>query len=182
VPRHKVLVILILASLAVAAAIPAGAQARRSLTGPGYKTYVPSGWHIKRAKSSGWSLKVASAPHSASALQVRIGTIGVVTLQKRLKVKALPSSPTDLVQALVPLPPGAVNVQVVAQPQVTTLSGAVGGFLALHYQVGNEGTAMSLTAIRRGNRVYLLDVLGGDGLSVLGTPAIDVVNKGWRWT
>lgn len=181
-PRHKVLVILILASFAVAAAIPAGAQARRSIVGPGYKTYVPSGWKVKRQKVRGWSIKVAAAPHSGNALEVRIGTIGVRTLQKLLKVKTLPANPTELVQALVPLPPGAINVQVAAQPQVTTLAGAVGGALALHYQVGRTGTAMSLTAIRRGNRVYLLDVLGGDGLSVLGTPAITMVNDGWRWT
>jgi hypothetical protein len=181
-PRHKLLVIIILASLAAAAAIPAGAQARRSVTGPGYKTYVPSGWKVKREKSSGWNIKLASAAHSGNALVVRIGTIGVRTLEKRLKVKALPSSPTDLVQVLVPLPAGAANVQVTAQPQVTTLAGAVGGFLALHYQLGSTGAVMSLTAIRRGNRVYLLDIQGGDGLSVLGTPAIDVVNKGWRWT
>jgi hypothetical protein len=182
VPRHKVLVILILASLAAAAAIPAGAQARRSVTGPGYKTYVPSGWKVKRETAGSWRIKVASAPHSGNALEVRIGTIGVRSLQKRLKVKALPADPTQLVQALVPLPPGAANVQVAAQPQVTTLAGAVGGYIGIHYQLGRTGTAMSLTAIRRGNRVYLLDILGGDGLSVLGGPAIALVNDGWRWT
>jgi hypothetical protein len=180
-PRHKLLVIIILASLAVAA-LPAAAHAERTLKGPGYRTMVPSGWKIKRSHLSGWNIKSAATPGAANVLEVRVGVIGADSLRKRLKLKVLPSDPTQLVQALIPLPPGATNAQAVAQPQVTTLAGSVGGYLAIHFLLKGQGVAMNLTAIRRGNRVYLLDVLGSDNLALLGTPAIALVNQRWRWT
>jgi hypothetical protein len=182
-PRHKLLVIIILAALAVTAAIPAGAQARRSIKGPGYKTYVPSGWKLKHQKSGSWRLAVASpGGRSGLTMSVTIGTIGARSLAKQLRVKQLPANPAQLVQVIAPLPPGATNAQIAGQPQTSTLAGAVSGILGVHFDLRNQGTLMTLTAVRRGNRVYLVDIQGADNLALLGRPAVTMVTDSWRWT
>jgi len=146
---------------------------------------LPSGWVIHRQRSSGWHITMAT-PRGSRNLSVRIGTIGVTTLRRQLRKqahRALPASPVELVQAIAPIPAVASNVQVVANPQPTTLAGTLAGFFVLHFlQPGIGGTGMTLTALQRGNRVYLIDAEGGDDLSLLGGPAITMVTDRWRWT
>lgn len=183
-PRHKLLVILILAAFAAVSAIPAGAQAKRSVKGVGFKTYVPSGWKIRHATMApGWK-RVSASPtgKSTDVLSVTMSSIGVRTLVKASD-RSLPPTAPELVALLPSVPPGATQAQLTGQPRATTLGGSLAGEVPYHYvtQAG-EGIAALAVAARRGNRVYLLNVAGDDQGSLLGQSAISLIRNSWAFT
>ena len=184
-PRRKLLVVLILASLAAVAAVPAGAQAKRAVRGVGYKTYVPSGWKVKhRTVKHGWNEVLASPTGRPSdELSVNMNTINARTLAKTLKVKALPAAPTDLVQMLPTIPPGASQARATAPASTMTLGGSLGAQTGYHYvTAAGEGISASTIVARRGNRVFLLNIAGDDQLSLLAESAVGLVSSSWSWT
>jgi hypothetical protein len=183
-PRHKLLVILILAAFAAASAIPAGAQAKRTVKGVGFKTYVPSGWKVTFHKvTPGWR-RVAASPtgRKTDQLSVTMSSIGARSLAKAMH-KALPPTALQLVQLLPNVPPGATQAQQTNQAQPTTLGGSPGGLMGYHYVTrAGEGISASAIALQRGNRIYLIDIAGDDQLSLLATSAVDLIRNSWAWT
>jgi hypothetical protein len=183
-PRHKLLVILILAALTAVAALPVGAQARRSVSGVGFKTYVPSGWKIKHHKvKPGWDRITASPTgRRTDELSVTMSSIGSRRLAKAMK-QPLPPTALQLVQLLSIVPPGATQAQVTTQPQPTTLGNSPAGIMDYHYVTEpGEGVSAVLIATRRGNRVFVLNIAGDDSLSQLAGSAVALIRNGWAFT
>jgi hypothetical protein len=112
-----------------------------------------------------------------------MNTINARTLAKTLKLKALPAAPTDLVQLLPTIPPGASQARATAQASTTTLGGSLGGQMGYHYlTAAGEGISASAIVARRGNRVFLLNIEGDDQLSLLAESAVALISADWAWT
>jgi hypothetical protein len=181
--RHKSLLIVVLAALAVTAIVPAGAQARRILRGPGYKTFVPSGWKVKHHHDAkGWRLDDTSPTgHSTDTLSVRVGTINAHKLAKLLGKKVLPPDPVELIALLPPVPTNGTNIQVIGRPQADTLGGNIAGTVGLHYEIKGQGYSATATVTQRGSRVYLLRIVGEDTQALMGQSAVAMVRSAWEW-
>jgi hypothetical protein len=184
-PRTKLLaIIVILAALTLTAALPTAALARHRLAGPGYRTFVPSSWTSKHKHlTTGWH-RVNAWPrkHSTDDVVMTIGSISAHVLSRNMK-QALPSTPIGLVQALTQVPSGALNVQLSAQPQQTTLGGTIAGILELHYRLGSgQNYGLLSTALRRGPRVYVLSLIYADDYGRLAQKGLDMARRTWRWS
>ena len=97
-PSRKSLIILL--AFLFAAALPAVAQASKSIRGPGYRSHVPSGWKVKSTKENGgWRVVRVTPPgrsvRGRNSSIVVIGAISAKTLEKAAGRK-LPRSDAEL--------------------------------------------------------------------------------------
>ncbi|MCW2983479.1 MAG: hypothetical protein JWR63_1049 [Conexibacter sp.] len=182
-PSRKTLLILV--AFLVAALLPATAEARKSVRGPGYKTFVPSGWKVKRSSSGGWHSVIISSPGTRKNVQrgsnvLSIGSISAKVLRRRNK-GSLPTSPVALAQLVTAVPSTASNINLAAPPQAATLAGAAAGSVAYTYDLQGTTLLQTETAVRRGGRVYVLQVTSDSSISVIGASAINMARQSWRW-
>jgi hypothetical protein len=182
-PSRKTLSIFV--ALLVAALLPATAQAAKTVRGPGYKTQVPSGWKVKRTSSGGWHSVTIMSPGSRRGVSrgsnvLSIGSISAKTLARRGNGR-LPRSPVELVQQVTTVPTAAANVNLALQPQPSILAGAPAGVAAYSYFLQGTPLLQTETAVRRGKRVYVLQLTADSTLSVIGTSAIDLARQNWKW-
>jgi hypothetical protein len=182
-PSRKSLIILV--AFLVVALLPATAEARKTIRGPGYKTLVPSGWKVKRSHAGGWNSVVISSPGtrknvSRGSIVLSIGSISAKTLQK-LNRGPLPKSPVDLVQLVTSVPSNALNINLALAPQPSTLGGLTAGVVAYSYGFQGAQLTQSETAVRRRGRIYALQLTADTALSVIGGSAIDMARQQWRW-
>lgn len=181
-PSRKFLIMLL--AFLFAAALPAGAQAAKSIRGPGYRSHVPSGWKVKKSKETGWRVVRVTPPGRATRGRnssiVVIGTITVRSLEKAAGQR-LPRSDIELAQQLAAVPPDSQNIQPTINPSPTVLAGSLGATVGYHYVSRGVGTTQIATVVRRNRRVYLLQTVSDDSVSFIGTTAVSLVRANWRW-
>jgi hypothetical protein len=182
-PSRKSLIILL--AFLFAAALPASAQATKTIRGPGYRSHVPSGWKVKSTKeNAGWRVVRVTPPGRATkgrnSSTVVIGTVPIRTLEKAAG-QTLPASDIELAKQLAAVPRTAQGIQPTLNPQPSVLAGDVGGIVGYHYVADGIGTTQTATVVRRHGRVYLLQVVSDDSVSFIGTSAVGLVRANWRW-
>jgi hypothetical protein len=182
-PSRKSLLILV--ALLVAALLPATAEARKTIRGPGYKTLVPSGWKVRRISADGWHTVQISSPGTRKnvtrgSIVLSIGSISAKSLAKRGK-RALPKSPVELVQLVTSVPSAATNIDLALAPQFGSLGGAAAGTAAYNYLLEGAQLTQTETAVRRRGLVYVLQLTVDNALSLIGGSAIDMARTSWRW-
>lgn len=169
--------------LLLAAFMASTAAAREAVKGPGYRAFAPTGWVIGKSSSRGWRMVTITPPahvyNKRDTALVSIAVAPVKTVEKLLHSGV--SDKGAVVQKLISIPTDATLVQKQFGPTPTTLHGAKGDIFGVSYNLKGFGTQHSATVVRRGKRIYLLQVIRDQGLSELGASAADMIRDTWRW-
>jgi hypothetical protein len=182
-PSRKSLVILLAFLFAVS--LPASAQARQSIRGPGYKTYVPSGWKVKKTHGPGWHTVQVRAPGShgnraRNSAVLSISSVTINTLRKSLGGK-LPGDLTALVQAVTTFPGGSANQSLTLTPQVTGVAGQAAGIQAYTYDFDRVTVAQTDLVVVRPPRAYTIELALDEQRIIGASAAMAMVRQSWRW-
>lgn len=183
-PIMRRLIPMLLLVLLTAGLLTSPAQARKSVHGPGFGAYAPSGWHVKKGSRGGvWSMTIKSP--GAPGVQRGAATVSVLsarvrTVERRLKLKSV-SDKAALIQQLIQIPAAATLVQARANPTPTTLARAAATVFSVTYNLNGTGVQHTAMVIEFGGRIYLLEEILSQGLSELGSTAADMVRSTWRW-
>jgi len=176
----------VLAALIALVALPTIAQARQTIRGPGFKTYVPSGWPLKHSHANGWRTTSVSSPGSNPdrprySAFITVSSITVRALEKRSQ-KKLPSSLTELASALISLPNGSLDSQPTGPPGYTTVAGVPGGTVRYQFSLAGIDMVQTTTALRRHGRIYFVQIENDTANPELSTAAATMVRSSWRWS
>jgi hypothetical protein len=180
---RRLLTLLIVAALATGLSASA-AQARKSVHGPGFRAYAPSGWHVDKGSKRGvWSMTIRSPGGPGvrrGAATVSVLSARVSTVERLLKIKSVGDKNT-LVQQLIQIPPDATLVQAQYNPTPTTLARVAGTAFGVTYNLRGAGVQHAATVVEYDGRIDLLEVVLTQGLSDLSTTAADMVRGTWSW-
>ncbi|WCB92165.1 hypothetical protein DSM104299_00853 [Baekduia alba] len=178
---------MLVALVALALLAPASAHARQRVTGPGFRTVAPSGWHVKHGHGGGWRITTVSSPAARGGAQVQnavlvtIGSIPAKSLARRWGKSTVPRDPVKLEQALLGLPPGVQGYTPVLNPTATTFARKPGGTSILAYTFGGTSARQTDIVVRRGRRVFQVQVLTDANLVDVGNSALNLLRSHWRW-
>lgn len=170
--------------VALATGLPvSAAQARKAVSGPGFRTYAPSGWHVDKGSKRGvWSMTILSpaAPGvRRGAARVLVIAASVKTVERRLDMGV--SDKGVLAEKMIQIPSAATLLQVQFNPTPATLARAQGSIFGVSYNLHGVGTQHSATVVQHGSRIYMLEMVLTQGLSDISISAADTVRSTWRW-
>lgn len=174
----------ILIALLLLLALASVASAREAIRGPAYRTYAPSGWHIDKRTSGGWNTVTITPPsHVSNGRDTALVSIAVapVSRVKRLSGGIKVSDKAKLIQQLISVPSDASNFKVAGQPRPVRFRGKPAEFYAVNYTYTGHGTTHTATLVRRGKRIYLIQVITDQDVAFLGSSAADSIRASWRW-
>lgn len=179
---RRTLRILVLALL-LAGFMASLAQAREAIRGPNYRTAAPSGWHVDKQSSGGWSLVTVTPPtHVSNGRDKALVSIAVTSVKRAEKVSGVSiRDKSSMVQKLISIPQDAGGLDKSFDPRPTTLRHKKGVIYGVHYNYKGTGSTHTATLVRRGKRIYLIQVIMDEDLSQLGSSAAATVIDAWRW-
>lgn len=175
-------------ALALAIAAVASAQSGPAVTGDGFTTTLPAGWTSHDYASLGgraWGFASPGATTNKLATPSP-GGIGVTAwVAKASKVShrlgRLPSSPVKLVAKLTGVPRGAKHAKVTSKPHPTTLAVAKAGTMTLTYTLDNRSIVQRDVAVRRGSRLYEIELDVDAANATAGQAALRAILAAWRF-
>ncbi|WP_445152434.1 hypothetical protein [Baekduia sp. Peel2402] len=179
---RRTLRILVLA-LVLAGFMASLAQAREAIRGPNYRTAAPSGWHVDKQTSGGWSVVTITPPtHTSNQRDKALVSIAVTSVKRAEKVAGVSiRDKKSMVQKLISVPQDAGGLDKSFDPRPTTLRHKQGVIYGVHYNYKGTGSTHTATLVRRGKRIYLIQVIKDEDLSELGTVAANMIVNDWRW-
>ncbi len=170
-------------ALLLAGYLASVAQAREAVKGPGYRTSAPTGWVIDKQSNNGWRTVTITPPghvnnqRDSALVSISVASPGTV---KRAVRHGL-ADKRKLAEELISIPPDAVSIQQAFPPRLTRWRGKSAGSYGVRYNFKGIGTTHVSTVVRRGPRIYLIQVLTDQDLSELITNATDSITDHWRW-
>jgi hypothetical protein len=175
---------LILLALLLAGVLSTAAAAKEPIAGPGYRTHAPSGWHVDKQSSAGWRMVTITPPgHAQNQRDTALISIAVTSVKKAEKASGTSiRNKTKMVQKLISIPSQNVfGVERSFPPRKTTLAHKKGVMYGVHYNYKGKGSQHNATLVRRGRRIYLVQVITDEDLSPLSSSAANMVTDDWRW-
>jgi len=159
------------------------AQAREAIRGPNYRTAAPSGWHIDKQASGGWNTVTVTPPtHVSNQRDKALVSIAVTSVKQAEKVAGVSiRDKKTMVRKLISVPQDAGGLDKSFDPRPTTLRHKQGVIYGVHYDYKGTGSTHTATLVRRGRRIYLIQVIMDQDLSQLGTSAANMIVDDWRW-
>lgn len=173
----------VLVALLLAGFLASVAQAKQAVTGPGFRSHAPSGWVVEKQNSRGWkTVNITPPGHRMKLRDSAVISIAVASVQRAEKATGVSiRDKASMVQKLTFIPQEATNVEQGYAPRPTTLRGKPGVIFGIHYTFKGKGSAQTATLVRRGKRVYLVQVITDEDISQLGSTAAGMVTNDWRW-
>jgi hypothetical protein len=178
----------VLAAAAVAAA-PAVAQSGPAVAGDGFTTTLPAGWTSHDYASLGgraWGFASpgATTNHLATPSPGGIGVTAWVSKTSKVehRLGRLPSSPVTLVAKLTGVPRGAKHVKATSKPHASTLAGVKAGTMTLTYTLGGRSIVQRDVAVRRGSKVYEIELDVDAANAAAGQDALRAILAAWRFS
>jgi len=170
-------------ALVLAGFMASMAQAREAIRGPNYRTAAPSGWHIDKQTSDGWSLVTVTPPtHSSNQRDAALVSIAVTSVKRAEKISGVSiRDKKSMVQKLISVPQDAAGLDKSYDPRPTTLRHKKGVIFGVHYNFKGKGSTHTATLVRRGKRIYMIQVITDEDLSQLGSAASNMIVDAWRW-
>lgn len=160
------------------------AQAKERISGPGYRSNAPSGWHIDKSSGGGWRMVTITPPsHTMNLRDSALISIAVTSVKHAEKASHTSiRNKTKMVQKLMSIPTQNVfGVERSFAPRPTTLRHKKGVQYGVHYNYNGKGSQHVATLVRRGKRIYLLQVITDEDLPPLSSAAANMVSEDWRW-
>jgi hypothetical protein len=159
------------------------AQAKERIKGPGYRTHAPTGWVTDKQNANGWRTVTVTPPgHVMNMRDSTLISISVASVKRVEKTTGLSiRNKAAIVQRLISIPKNATLVQQSFAPRPTTLRSKRGIAYGVTYNFKGTGSTHTATLVRRGKRVFLLQVIQDENLSQLATSAANMVTNDWRW-
>lgn len=163
--------------------LSSAAEAKERIKGPGFRTHAPSGWVIDKQSSNGWRTVTITPPgHVMNMRDAVLISIAVTSVKRAEKATGVNiRDKVDMVKKLISIPSNAGGLDQSFAPQPTTLGHKKGIIFGVHYNYKGKGSAHNATLVRRGQKIYLLQVIMDEDLSDLGGDAASMVSNDWRW-
>lgn len=165
-------------------ALASVASAREAIRGPAYRAWAPSGWHIAKSSGNGWNTVTITPPgHVANQRDTALVSIAVAPTKtvKRIVGGTKLSNKATLIQKLTSVPSNSSNFKVASPPAPTRFRGKPAETYTVNYTFTGHGTVHTATLVRRGNRVYMIQVITDQDVAFLGNSAVATIRDSWRW-
>ena len=185
----------ILAVTAVATALgglPAAAHAQtQALSAPGFTTQFPGDWTHVKSTRQGVTLHTLMSPGTVVPNKYRSipksGGIAVTVSYmsashyKRVTHHAAPKRGIAMLRAI-GIPRAAKNVKVATKGTVYKLDGVSGATGAVTYTYNGVKNLQRDVAVRKGNRIILIELNCRPDLEQAGQAGLSVVLANWHWS
>jgi hypothetical protein len=173
----------VLLALLLGGLLTTAAEAKERVKGPGYRTHAPTGWVTDKQSGGGWRTVTITPPgHVMNMRDSTLISISVASVRTVEKATGLRIRDKDaMVQKLISIPKDATLVQQTFAPRPTTLRHQRGVQFGVSYDYKGTGSTHTATLVRRGKRIFLLQVIQDANLSQLATSAANMVTNDWRW-
>jgi hypothetical protein len=173
----------VLLALLLGGFLTSSAQAKERVKGPGYRTHAPTGWVIDKQSGRGWrSVQITPPSHVMNQRDSALISIWVASVKTAEKASGVSiRNKNAMIKKLISVPQNATLLQESFAPRPTTLRHKTGVVYGVHYNYKGTGSTHAATLVRRGRRVYVIQVIQDEGVSQLTTSAADMVTNDWRW-
>jgi hypothetical protein len=174
----------ILLAVVLTLALAGSAPAREAIRGPNYRTSAPTGWHIDKRNGGGWNTVTITPPsHVSNGRDTALVSIAVAPVSriKRLSGGVKASDKAGLVKRLISIPRNSANLNVARPPSPTRFAGKPAMTYSVNYTFTGHGTVHTATLVRRGKRMYMIQVITDEDVTLLGGSAVDTIRDSWRW-
>jgi hypothetical protein len=175
-----------------ATAATAEAQApAQPLSAPGFTTRFPAGWTHAKHKTKGLTLHTLMAPgttmpnwlHSiprSGGIAVTVSTVSAARRRRNTK-RAAPKRGLAMLDHI-GFPRGAKRIKAVSRGAIFKLDGVTGATMTLSYTYKGVENLQRDVAVRKGNRIVLIELNCRPGLESAGQAALNVVLAAWHWS
>jgi hypothetical protein len=185
----------ILAVTAVATALgglPAAAHAQtQALSAPGFTTQFPGDWTHVKSTRQGVTLHTLMSPGTVVPNKFRsipksggiAVTVSIMSAShyKRVTHHAAPKRGIAMLRAI-GIPRAAKKVKVVSKGKVYKLDGVSGATGAVTYTYNGVKNLQRDVAVRKGNRIILIELNCRPDLEQAGQAGLSVVLANWHWS
>lgn len=176
----------------VCAGIPATAHAQtQALTAPGFTTQFPGDWTHVKSKRQGVTLHTLMAPGTVVPNKFRSiprdGGVAVTVSTstaahyRRIAKRAAPKRGLAMLRN-VGVPRAAKKVKVVSDGARFKVDGITGATVAFTYTYNGVLNLQRDVAVRKGNRLVLIELNCRPDLEPAGKAAMDAVLANWHWS
>jgi hypothetical protein len=189
---RTVLMVIVCAGAVFGTGAAAQAQApAQPLSAPGFTTQFPGDWKHVQNKRRGVTFHTLMAPGTtvpniwrsiprAGGVAITISTRTAANYRADVG-RAAPRSGIAMLRA-VGIPRAAKNVKVVTKGARFKLDGRTGATVAATYTYNGTENLQRDVAVRKGNRIVLIELNCRPDLEPAGQGALNVVLAGWHWS
>ena len=171
--------------------LPAAASAQQALAGPGFTTQFPGDWTHVKSSRQGVTLHTLMSPGTVVPNKFRsipksggiAVTVSIMSAShyKRVTHHKAPKRGMAMLNAI-GIPRAAKKVKVATKGKLFKLDGVTGATAAVTYTYNGVKNLQRDVAVRKGNRLILIELNCRPDLEPAGQAGMNVVLANWHWS